>query len=79
VRCLDLDMDLLRAFVTVLPESAVTGGLRPLTVEEGFPELGEIELAIFGEERTERKQVRSTLVRFIEESLRPLDAPRLVG
>ncbi|WP_240360795.1 LysR substrate-binding domain-containing protein [Pyxidicoccus caerfyrddinensis] len=63
----------------ILPESAMTGGLRPLTVEEGFPDLGEIELAIFGEERAERKRLFSTLVRFIEESLRPLDAPRLVG
>lgn len=64
--------------VAILPESAVTGGLRPLSVEEGFPELEDIELAIFGE-RAERKRLTSTLVRFIEESLRPLDAPRLVG
>lgn len=64
--------------VAILPESAVTGGLTPLSVEEGFPELGDIELAIFGE-RGERKRLTSTLVRFIEESLRPLDAPRLVG
>jgi DNA-binding transcriptional LysR family regulator len=64
--------------VAILPESAVMGGLTPLSVEDGFPELGDIEMAIFGE-RAERKRLTSTLVRFIEESLRPLDAPRLVG
>ncbi|NMO14425.1 LysR family transcriptional regulator [Pyxidicoccus fallax] len=64
--------------VAVLPESTLTGGLIPLSAEEGFPELGEIELAVFGE-RAERKRLTSTLVRFIEDSLRPLEVPRLVG
>ncbi|MCP3137607.1 LysR substrate-binding domain-containing protein [Pyxidicoccus xibeiensis] len=64
--------------VAVLPESAVTGGLLPLPPEEGYPELGEIELAIFGESQ-ERKRLTSTLVRFIEESLRPLELPRRAG
>ncbi|MBZ4420148.1 LysR substrate-binding domain-containing protein [Myxococcus sp. RHSTA-1-4] len=65
--------------VAILPESAVTGGLTHLSVEDGFPELEEIELAVFFGERAERKRLTSTLVRFIEESLRPFEAPRLVG
>ncbi|WP_241759257.1 LysR substrate-binding domain-containing protein [Pyxidicoccus parkwayensis] len=64
--------------VAVLPESSVSGGLVPLSSEDGFPDLGEIELAIFGESG-ERKRLTSTLVRYIEESLRPSEPPRLVG
>lgn len=57
--------------VAVLPESCMTEGLRSLTPEEGFPELEGIELSLFGES-AERNHLLAPLLRFIEESLRPL-------
>ncbi len=62
--------------VAILPESAMEPGLTTLSAEEGFPELGDIELALFGENK-ERRRLTSTLVRFIEESLQPLHHSQL--
>jgi hypothetical protein len=50
----------------------------PLLSEDGFPDLGYIEFAIFVGSG-ERKRLTSTLVRYIGESLRPSEPPRLVG
>jgi DNA-binding transcriptional LysR family regulator len=62
--------------VAVLPESCMTEGLRSLSVADGYPELEEIELMLFGES-PERGHLMAPLLRFIEESLHPRARPRL--
>jgi len=62
--------------VAVLPESCMTEGLKSLSVADGYPELEEIELMLFGES-AERGHLMAPLLRFIEESLRPRARPRL--
>ena len=64
--------------VAVLPESCMTEGLRSLSPAEGFPELEGIELSLFGE-GPERNHLLEPLLRFIEDSLRPLARARAVG
>lgn len=54
--------------VAVVGAEAAPLGVRTLTPEDGFPELGEVEHAVFGEGRTKRA-LTSALVGFVEESL----------
>ncbi|AWK86275.1 LysR substrate-binding domain-containing protein [Azospirillum thermophilum] len=57
--------------VTVLGESSVVEGMRVLGPEEGLPELGEVEIAVFGETARNRR-LAEPLVGFILDSLRAL-------
>jgi DNA-binding transcriptional LysR family regulator len=61
--------------VAVTVESALPEDVERLTPAMGFPDLGEVELVVFGE-GTGRREVKATLVGFIEDSLRRLPAPR---
>lgn len=54
--------------VAVLSESSVPEGVRRLGVEDGLPELGNVEMAIFGETPRNRR-LAEPLVGFIVESL----------
>ncbi|ALG70497.1 LysR family transcriptional regulator [Azospirillum thiophilum] len=63
--------------VAVLSESSVPEGVRRLGVEDGLPELGDVEMAIFGETPRNRR-LAEPLVGFILDSLsamRPLRPP----
>ncbi len=55
----------------VLPQSAVTPGMRVLTATDGFPPLPEAEMAVVGEESL-TGTAGTAFVRFWEESLVPL-------
>lgn len=61
--------------IAVLGESCVTPDLRRLTLEEGFPPLGVVEHAVFGEGGS-RSDSKAALVGFIEDSLRALATTR---
>lgn len=60
--------------IAVLPESALTEGLTALGPEHLLPDLGEIELALFGENQG-RTQLTATFRGFVDESLRTLVHP----
>ena len=64
--------------VAVLPESALANRLTAINSEHGLPDVGEIELAIFGE-REGRASIASTFVGFIEASLRQICSPALTN
>ena len=62
--------------VAILPRSAATAGLAPLSRENELPDLGEIELALFGENQG-RTELTSTFLGFVDESLKALGQTRL--
>ena len=61
--------------VAVLTESSVPDGVRRLGAEDGLPELGEVEMAIFGETARNR-HLAEPLVGFIQDSLSALRPSR---
>lgn len=75
--------------VTVISDGSLTSDLKILGRAEGFPKLGEVELSIFGEDedaargskaaKESRRQAKTALVGFIEESLRAMNQVRRVA
>lgn len=61
--------------IAVMGEGSVTPDLRRLQPEDGFPALGIVEHAVFGEGGNNR-EIKTALVGFIEESLRALAGTR---
>lgn len=61
--------------IAVLSESSVPEGVRRLGAEDGLPDLGEVEMAIFGETARNRR-LAEPLVGFILDSLSALRSPR---
>lgn len=61
--------------IAVLSDSTVPEGVRRLGAEDGLPDLGEVEMAIFGENSRNRR-LAEPLVGFILDSLSALRSPR---
>jgi DNA-binding transcriptional LysR family regulator len=64
--------------ISAIAESSLVPDLRQLTPEEGFPELDDIELTVFGVERG-KVALKTALVSFLEERLETLDVGRRSG
>ena len=76
--------------VSVLSDGSLTPDLKILGRADGFPKLGDVELAVFGEDAEDftrrsraakeaRREAKAALVRFIEESLREIAQQRQVA
>ena len=64
--------------VSAIAESSLTPELRLLTEEDGFPNLPDVELTVFGVGRG-KTAVKQALIRFFQERLEVLDAGRRGG
>jgi DNA-binding transcriptional LysR family regulator len=64
--------------ISAIAESSLQPDLRLLTAEDGFPDLDEVELTVFGLERG-MVALKTSLVQFLQERLETLDASRRSG
>lgn len=64
--------------VSAIAESSLTPDLRLLSAEDGFPELPEVELTVFGIGRS-KIALKQALISFFQERLEVLDAGRRGG
>jgi len=61
--------------IAVMGESCIRSDFRRLNMDDGFPPLGTVEHAVFGEGGAQR-EIKAALVGFIEDSLRALAGTR---
>jgi DNA-binding transcriptional LysR family regulator len=64
--------------ISAIAESSLLPDLRILTLEDGFPELEDVELTVFGLERG-KQALKATLISFLRERLETLDVGRRGG
>ena len=64
--------------VSAIAESSLTPDLHLLTAADGFPDLAEVELTVFGLERG-KKELKDALIGFFQERLATVDAGRRSG
>jgi DNA-binding transcriptional LysR family regulator len=61
--------------ISAIAESSLLPELRILTTEDGFPDLDDVELTVFGLERG-KNALKATLISFLQDRLETLDAGR---
>lgn len=64
--------------LSAIAESSLLPDMRILGEEDGFPDLDDVELTVFGLER-DKNTLKATLISFLQERLKTLDAGRRGG